>query len=446
MKNSNLSMKLLFGMAPVWLFLLLPSTIFAQDGQTLRFSLTEAQEHALKNNFERKNAALDVDIAKKKVWETTAMGLPQISSGVDFQAILNDLPTLTFPGPGGEPIAIEVGEKYNTTFKVTASQLIFSGPYIVGLQASKAYKEMSENALQKTDRDLKANVASAYYTVLLLTETNSILDSSVANLKQTYTETQAMQKAGFVEEVVADQVKVSLSLVESSAIEMAKQLQSAKNFLKFQMGIETSQNIELTENLDKMIEGFVPQEYVGREIDPNQNIDLKIMANQIAVSNLQLKLEKSNFLPNLSAFVMYQKLAKEPEINFTPTALAGVNLSLPIFSSGMRRSKVQQAQLQLTKSKNTYDQVKQSLDMELADATAQLNVAWAKYMSQKENRDLANRVYQNYRIKYSKGMASQQDLIQANDKYLQAIGNYMGTVVDLFNAKLRVDKVIGTNQ
>lgn len=446
MKNSYLNMKLLFGMAPVWLFLLLPSTIFAQDGQTLRFSLTEAQEQALKNNFERKNAALDVDIAKKKVWETTAMGLPQISSGVDFQAILNDLPTLTFPGPGGEPIAIEVGEKYNATFKVTASQLIFSGPYIVGLQASKAYKEMSENALQKTDRDLKANVASAYYTVLLLSETNSILDSSVANLKQTYTETQAMQKAGFVEEVVADQVKVSLSLVESSAIEMAKQLQSAKNFLKFQMGIETGQNIELTDNLNKMMEGFAPQEYLGRGIDPNQNIDLKIMANQIALSNLQLKLEKSNFLPNLSAFVMYQKLAKEPEINFTPTALAGVNLSLPIFSSGMRRSKVQQAQLQLTKSKNTYDQVKQSLDMELADATAQLNVAWAKYLSQKENRDLANRVYQNYRIKYSKGMASQQDLIQANDKYLQAVGNYMGTVVDLFNAKLRVEKVLGANQ
>jgi outer membrane protein TolC len=446
MKNSYLNMKLLFGIAPVWLFLLLPSTIFAQDGQALRFSLTEAQEQAVVNNFERKNAAIDVDIAKKKVWETTAMGLPQISSGVDFQAILNDLPTLSFPGPNGVPMEIEVGEKVNATLSVTASQLIFSGPYIVGLQASKAYREMSENALQKTDRDLKANVASAYYTVLLLSETNSILDSSVANLKQTYTETQAMQKAGFVEEVVADQVKVSLSLVESSAIEMAKQLQSAKNFLKFQMGIEEGQNIELTDNLNKMMEGFAPQDYVGRGIDPNQNIDLKIMANQIALSNLQLKLEKSNFLPNLSAFVMYQKLAKEPEINFTPTALAGVNLSLPIFSSGMRRSKVQQAQLQLTKSKNTYDQVKHSLDMELADATAQLNVAWSKYLSQKENRDLANRVYQNYRIKYSKGMASQQDLIQANDKYLQAVGNYMGTVVDLFNAKLRVEKVLGANK
>jgi hypothetical protein len=40
-------------------------------------------------------------------------------------------------------------------------------------------------------------------------------------------------------------------------------------------------------------------------------------------------------------------------------------------------------------------------------------------------------------------MASQQDLIQANDKHLQAIGNYMGSVFELVNAKLRVDKVLG---
>jgi outer membrane protein TolC len=60
-----------------------------------------------------------------------------------------------------------------------------------------------------------------------------------------------------------------------------------------------------------------------------------------------------------------------------------------------------------------------------------------------ENKELANRVYENYSVKYSKGMASQQDLIQANDKYLQAVGNYTAAVVDLFNARIRVDKVLG---
>ncbi len=433
----------LWGAQAFVLLISLPLSISAQQVEKLTFSLKEAQEFALQNNLQRKNAALDVEIAKKKVWETTAMGLPQISGGVSLQMILNDLPSLTFPGPGGEPMKIEVGEKANATFSVTASQLIFSGPYIVGLQASKAYKGLSENLLFKTDRDIKASVASTYYTVLLLEETRSVLDSSVINLKQTQIDTKALQKAGFVEEVVSDQISVSLSLVENSANDMARMHNSAKNLLKLQLGLVNESELELTETLDVMLSGFAPEIGMGSKLDPEKNIDLKIVDNQVTLTNLQLKLEKSNFLPNLAAFATYQKLAKEPEINFTPTAIAGASLTVPIFSSGMRRSRVQQARMELEKSKNSYNQVRQSLEMELADATAQLSVAWEKYQSQKANKELAKRVYNNYSIKNSKGMSSQQDLIQANDKYLQAVGNYTQAVVELFNARLRVDKVLG---
>lgn len=434
---------LLWGAQTLVLLIFLPLAISAQQVEKLNLSLKEAQEFALQNNLQRKNAAFDVEIAKKKVWETTAMGLPQISGGVNLQMILNDLPSLTFPGSGGQPMKINVGEKANATFSVTASQLIFSGPYIVGLQASKAYKGLSENLLSKTDRDIKADVASTYYTVLLLEETSSVLDSSVINLKQTLIDTKALQKAGFVEEVVSDQVSVSLSLVENSANDMTRMRNSAKNLLKLQLGLENASELELSESLDAMLAGFAPETGIGTKLDPEKNIDLKIVDNQVSLTNLQLKLEKSNFLPNLAAFATYQKLAKEPEINFTPTAIAGASLTVPIFSSGMRRSKVQQARMELEKSKNTYNQVRQSLEMELADATAQLSVAWEKYQSQKANKELAKRVYSNYSVKYSKGMSSQQDLIQSNDKYLQAFGNYTQAVVELFNARLRVDKVLG---
>ena len=43
-------------------------------------------------------------------------------------------------------------------------------------------------------------------------------------------------------------------------------------------------------------------------------------------------------------------------------------------------------------------------------------------------------------------MASQQDVIQANDKHLQAVGNYMSSMVELFTAKINVDKIIGTEK
>ncbi|MFP4556835.1 MAG: TolC family protein [Bacteroidales bacterium] len=427
--------------------LLLSYNAFAQD-ETFELSLSDAQEYAVQNNLEKKNAAIDVDIADRKVWETTAMGLPQISSGVDFQAILNELPKFTVPGPpgpDGQPtqMEIDVGERVNATFSITASQLLFSGPYIVGLQASKAYKTLSENALAKTEREIKSNVASAYYTVLLLRETTSILDSSAANLRQSYNETREMHKAGFVEEVAADQVKVSMSMVENSSRETVRQLQSAKNLLKLHMGIDMSRTIELTDNLESLLGRFSPSIDRDVALDPKMNIDLRIMENQIELSSLQLKREKSEYLPSLSAFITYQKLAKEPEVNLTPEAIAGINLSLPIFSSGTKRSKVQQANLELQKARNTYEQTKQGLTMELADAKAQLSTAWEKYTSQKENKELAGKVYQNFREKYSKGMASQQDVIQANDKHLQALGDYMGAVVELFNAKLKVDKIIG---
>ncbi len=422
-------------------------TAFTQE-ETFEFSLNDAQEYAVQNNLEKKNAAIDVDIADRKVWETTSMGLPQVSSGIDFQAILNELPKFTVPGPpgpDGQPtqMEIDVGERVNATFSITASQLLFSGPYIVGLQASKAYKTLSKNALAKTERDIKSNVTSAYYTVLLLNETTSILDSSAANLRQTLNETKEMHKAGFVEEVVADQVKVSLSMVENSSRETIRQLQSAKNLLKMHMGIDIQNKIELTDSLEILLGSFSPAVDKDVSLDPKQNIDLKIMANQIEISNLQLKREKSEFLPSLSAFITYQKLAKEPEVNFTPEAIAGINLSLPIFSSGMKRSKVQQANLELQKARNTYEQTRQGLTMELADAKAQLSTAWEKYNSHRENKELASKVYQNFREKYSQGMASQQDVIQANDKHLQALGDYMGSVVELFNAKLKVDKIIG---
>lgn len=409
---------------------------------SLLLSLDQAKEYALSNNLIRKNAALDVEIARKKVWETTAQGLPQVNAGVDFQYILNDLPKLTFPGQNGQPVEIEVGEKANATYSLSVSQLVFNGPYIVGLQASRAYKNLSENALAKTDQEIKAGVTSGYLTVLLLKETTAILDSSVANLKKILTETQALQANGFVDKTAVSQVNVSLMLVENSAAETRKQLSSATNLLKLQLGVPDSITLVLTDILEPMVNRLNPM-YESTGIDPNMNIDLKISNNQVKLSELQYKLNKSYFLPSISAFVSFQRLHKEPQINFTPTALLGVKATIPIFSSGMRVSKVQQAKLEWKKSLNTYNQTLQQIEINYADARTNLTIAWSKYEAQKENKELAKQVLDQVRIKYTNGLASQTEVIQANDKYLQAVGNYLSAIVELINAKVKIDKITG---
>ena len=66
-------------------FLLFMSFLNAQEQkQSYSFSLQQAIEHALKNNYSVINADRDIEAAKKKKWETTTIGLPQIDANVNY--------------------------------------------------------------------------------------------------------------------------------------------------------------------------------------------------------------------------------------------------------------------------------------------------------------------------------------------------------------------------
>ena len=52
---------------------------------TLRIGLEEAKKYALEFNRDIRSAKIDVELAKKKVWETTAIGLPSVTLSADYQ-------------------------------------------------------------------------------------------------------------------------------------------------------------------------------------------------------------------------------------------------------------------------------------------------------------------------------------------------------------------------
>ena len=115
----------------------------AQD--SLRLSLHEARRLAFENNTNIRNSTLDMEIARKKIWETTAIGLPHIDSKAAYQFLPN-VPTLPPGTMGPGTPAVELGVKNNATFDVTASQLIFNGSYLVGLKAMKTLYQQSNES------------------------------------------------------------------------------------------------------------------------------------------------------------------------------------------------------------------------------------------------------------------------------------------------------------
>jgi len=86
------------------MFLILGKLKAQQDStQTFSFSLAEAQTYALENSYDIKNKQLDIEIVKKQIWQTTAIGLPQLAVSGSFRYQF-DVPKMTMGSLGLDTI------------------------------------------------------------------------------------------------------------------------------------------------------------------------------------------------------------------------------------------------------------------------------------------------------------------------------------------------------
>ena len=139
--------------------------------ETKNFSLQDAIDYALENNRTGKNAERDIEVAKQQKWEAIAQGLPQIGASVEYQ---NWLKKGAFAF--GSQITENANPRHTLTAGVTLSQLLFDGSYIVGLQSAKVFLEISKNAKEKTDIEIRKAVINAYGNVLLLEESIAVFE------------------------------------------------------------------------------------------------------------------------------------------------------------------------------------------------------------------------------------------------------------------------------
>jgi outer membrane protein TolC len=429
---------------------------FAQvDINKTSFSLSEAQEYALVNNKQVVNARLDIISAKKKIWETTAIGLPQVSASASHNYNI-DLPVTLMPAqifnpaaPEGEYMEMQFGTDHNTTFNIQATQLIFSGEYIVGLKASKIYKELSENQLEKTENELKEQITNTYELILIAKERKKILEKNIENTKSIYEDTKAMFETGLVQETDAAQLKINLSTLENAQKSAERQIDIIKNLLKFQMNIPLDKNITLTDELEPLLSNLNTEELENTNFDIEQHFDYKLISTQEHLQKLNMDREKTTFLPTVSAFYTNQQsmMGNDFEVfsggKWYAANIVGLSINVPIFSNGQRLSKISQQKIELDKVQNSKYQLSESLNMQVIQSRLQFQNAYDTYNIQKENKDLSEKIYKDYETKYSNGMASSLELTQSQLQYLNTEQAYFQAIFNLLDAKNKLDKALG---
>ncbi|WP_026898126.1 TolC family protein [Daejeonella oryzae] len=443
-----------------------------QDSIAFHLSLSEAVEYAQQHQNSILNARIDEQIAANTVKKTIGIGLPQINGNLNFQDfikipttflpdfispsvydILNEEGvknangnTIQRPDDLGGLFPAKFGSKFQSSAGLEVSQLLFDGSYIVGLQASKTFKELSSRNLTRTKIETAVAVTKAYYSVLISNEQLVLLDANMIRLKKSLNDTEILYKNGFVEKIDADRLRVLNNNLETERENVLKLLDLNVDLLKFQMGMPIQTKLMLKDSIKSL------------QMDPNPiasdttayqgRIEYSLLQTQKKLNELDLKRYKSQFLPSLAAFgstsTNYQSNTFNSLYNQSfPTTVVGLRMSVPLFSGGQKLYQVRNAKLEVLKSENNLQNLKNGINLEIAQAQTIYVNGMRSLDNQKRNMELATEVLRVSRIKYEQGVGSSLEVTTAETSLKESQNNYINALYDLLISKVNMDKALG---
>ena len=428
-------------------FLAFTTALKAQE-KTMEFSLKEAIDFALINSYNAKAAKNDIKVAKETVWETTTIGLPQINGAVDYQNFLKQPVSVADLNGDGVNEEFIFGTKQNINASVTLTQLLFDGSYLVGLQASKTFLKISEQAKEKTELLTREAVINAYGNILVAEKSIEILKRNNIVNDRILKGARVGYENGLAELEDVEQFQIIKGNIENNIRATERMRLIGYKMLNIALGNPLNNKIVLTDTLESLVITNTDLNLIASEFNLANHIDFRIAENDRETKRLMMQLEKSKNLPSLSAFVNYGTQAFANEFNFFKgeqrwfqSSLLGVSLNVPIFSSFGRKAKIAQTKINLETADIRLEETKQRLSLAAQSAKSDYELSIDNYQTAQKNLNLAERIEQKQQVKFKEGITTSFDLLQSQNQlytqqnaYVQAMLNIIANKATLENA------------
>lgn len=440
---------------PIALFgsVLLLAASLSATAQT-SFTLQEAVDYALRNNVNAKNANIDEKIAQAKVREITTIGFPKVNAsyGINNNYIIQKViipDGAAFGGPPGQPLALEFQPQFGGNAVVSVNQLLFDGSYIVGLQAARVYRELAAKSNDMTKVQVAENVKKAYYGVLVNQERMGLLDATLNRLDSNLREMKASYASGFVEKIDLDRLQVQRNNLATEKEKVTRFQEITLSLLKFQMGYDMNQPIELRDQLrDVRFEENLLENSV---LNPLDRPEMKLLQTQKAATKLEIRNIRAGYLPSIGLQLQRGALAGandfdrvlDPNGSWFAYGSIGLGVNWSLFDSFTKRYRVQQKQLELQKVENNIYDFGKAINLQTNQAQVTLRSSYETMKNQEMTLQLSQEVLEVARKKYAAGVGSNLEVINAESEYRQAQANYYNAVYDLLVAKVDLQKAKG---
>jgi outer membrane protein TolC len=219
------------------------------------------------------------------------------------------------------------------------------------------------------------------------------------------------------------------------------------------MGYPIEEPIELTNEIDALIDATAlkDEELLGENFAIENRPEYGTIVAGAALNEKDIERQKAARYPSLYAIGTYQQNIQRNDLfdskqpGWIDFGFIGASLQVPIFNGMTTKYKVQQAEVALRKTQVEFNEFTRAATLEYQNARISYLNNKRTVAANERSLELAQRIYDTTKIKYTEGVGSSLEVTQAESELYQAQANYIGSLYDLLVAKTDLEKALGRN-
>lgn len=397
-------------------------------------------QYALKKQPIIRQAQLDETITELQIKSKLSDWYPQVNFNYLYQH--NFLVQTSVIG--GNPV--KLGVENTSALQFSATQNVFNRDVLLASQTKNIVRQQVRQQTENSKIDLVANVSKAFYDVLATKQQIQVADETILRLQKSLKDATAQYNAGVVDKTDYKRATIALNNALASKKSVEEALQAKTEYLKALINYPQAAALNIIAD-SIALENQIGLDTLAAE-DYSKRIEYKILETQHKLQEANVKYNKWNFIPSVSANGAYNlnylnnSFGKLYDQSY-PNSYAGLTLSFPIFQGGKRKYNIQQAEWELKRSELDIENFKNQAHSEYNTALANYKSSLADYLSMKENELLAKEVYDVIQLQYHSGVKAYLEVITAETDLRSAEINYFDALFHVISSKIDVLKSKG---
>lgn len=410
--------------------------------QPISIPILNAITRALEHNLGVLNAQESVGRAQGARWIALADMLPNVSGRVSENRQKMNLAAFGFPLPAGVPSLVGPFNIFDA--RVNLSQSLFDRR-ATNLARAEDHRLAAAQLNVKSARDLVVLVSGNLYLQALAADAR--VQSAQAQLQTAQTifdQATQLKASGIVAGIEVLRAEVQLGSERLRLTAATNEFELTKLQLARVIGLPAGQAFTLSPDIpDVPSPNITIEQALERSLKSRS--DYLAAVERLKAAEAERQAAVGEWLPSIRVTADYGAIGHSVTDAKGTYTLAGT-VNVPIFNGGRTRGRLMQADADLRMRQSEVEDIKASIDYDVRSTFLALKASGEQLTVATRSRDLAAQQLTQARDRFAAGVASNIEIVQAQEAVATSSEQYIGALYGYNSAKALLDRDLGTTE